>query len=334
MAFDAEFVAEHAEKSGRKLIVVAGPTGVGKTMLGVELAMRFDGEVINGDSRYLYRGFDIGTAKPSADEQQGVPHHLIDILDPADDFSLARYQELANAAIEDVLQRGRLPLLVGGTPLYVNAVIEGWRIPKVPPQPEFRQRLEREAEIAGVDMLSARLGEIDPIAAERSGANLRRIIRALEIFEVTGERMSDLEGKGPRPYQTLEMGLSLSRPLLHDRLDRRVDDQVRNGLVEEVTGLLREGVPRDAPAMSSIGYRQMLPFLDGDQTLDEAIAQLKHDSHRYVRHQETWLRRNRCLQTIDVSHPDWIEQAVELAAAFLRGDSTAAPVAEGTRETR
>jgi tRNA dimethylallyltransferase len=333
MAFEAEFGDEHAEKSGRRLIVVAGPTGVGKTMLGVELAKRFGGEVINADSRYLYRGFNIGTAKPSADEQQGMPHHLIDILDPVDDFSLARYQELTNAAIEDVLQRGRLPLLVGGTPLYVNAVIEGWKIPKVPPQPEIRQRLEREADVEGVEAFSARLAEIDPVAAERSGVNLRRIIRALEIFEVTGERMSDLEGKGPRPYQTLELGLSLSRPLLHDRLDRRVDDQVRLGLVEEVANLLEAGVPRDAPAMSSIGYRQLLPYLDGEQTLDETIAQLKHDTHRYVRHQETWLRRNQRLQTIDVSQPDWVEHAVELAAAFVDGDSYIAPVVEGTRET-
>jgi tRNA dimethylallyltransferase len=333
MAFEAEFGDEHAEKSGHRLIVVAGPTGVGKTMLGVELAKRFGGEVINADSRYLYRGFNIGTAKPSADEQQGVPHHLIDILDPEDDFSLARYQELTNAAIEDVLQRGRLPLLVGGTPLYVNAVIEGWKIPKVPPQPEIRQRLEREADVEGVETLSVRLAEIDPVAAERSGVNLRRIIRALEIFEVTGERMSDLEGKGPRPYQTLELGLSLSRPLLHDRLDRRVDDQVRLGLVEEVANLLEAGVPRDAPAMSSIGYRQLLPYLDGEQTLDETIAQLKHDTHRYVRHQETWLRRNQRLQTIDVSQPDWVEHAVELAAAFVDGDSYIAPVVEGTRET-
>jgi len=321
MTFEAPNSEESTERTGRKLIVVAGPTGAGKTMLGVELARRLYGEVINADSRYLYRGFNIGTAKPTKDEQQGVPHHLIDILDPVDDFSLARYQEMANAAIEDVLQRGRLPLLVGGTPLYANAVIEGWKIPRVAPQPEIRERLELEAGSEGVAMLSARLAEIDPVAAERSGVNLRRIIRALEIYEVTGERMSDLEGKGPRPFQTLELGLSLPRPLLHDRLDRRVDDQIRNGLVEEVAGLLEEGVPRDAPAMSSIGYRQLLPFLDGEQTLDGAIAQLKHDTHRYVRHQETWLRRNAHLQPIDVRQRDWIQQAIAQVAAFVKEES-------------
>jgi len=333
MTFEAELVDDYAEQSGRKLVVVVGPTGVGKTKLGVELARRFDGEVINADSRYLYRGFNIGTAKPDADERKGVPHHLIDILDPTDDFSLARYQELANEAIGNVLQRGRLPLLVGGTPLYVNAVIEGWKIPKVPPQPEIRQRLEREAEVEGAESISARLAEIDPVAAERSRGNLRRIIRALEIFEVTGERMSELEGKGPRPYQTLELGLSLARPLLHARLDRRVDDQIRNGLVEEVVRLLEYGVPRDAPAMSSIGYRQLLPYLDGEQTLDETIAQLKHDTHRYVRHQETWLRRNQRLHSIDVSQPGWTEDAVEATTHFIGHDEDADPVAQHAGET-
>jgi tRNA dimethylallyltransferase len=321
MVFEADLVDEHAEQYSRKLVVIAGPTGVGKTMLGVELARRFDGEVINADSRYLYRGFNIGTAKPDANEQKGVPHHLIDILDPTGDFSLARYQELANAAIESVQQRGRLPLLVGGTPLYVNAVIEGWKIPKVPPHPEVRQRLEREADFDGVDMLLARLAEIDPIAAERSGVNLRRIIRALEVFEVTGERMSDLEGKGPRPYKTLELGLALSRPLLRERLDRRVDDQIRSGLVEEVTQLLEEGVPREALAMSSIGYRQLLPYFDGVQTLEEAIAQLKHDTYRYVRHQETWLRGNQRLHAIDVNQPRWIERAFEQVGEFVKEES-------------
>jgi len=321
MVFEADLVDEHAEQYSRKLVVIAGPTGVSKTMLGVELARRFDGEVINADSRYLYRGFNIGTAKPDANEQKGVPHHLIDILDPTGDFSLARYQELANAAIESVQQRGRLPLLVGGTPLYVNAVIEGWKIPKVPPHPEVRQRLEREADFDGVDMLLARLAEIDPIAAERSGVNLRRIIRALEVFEVTGERMSDLEGKGPRPYKTLELGLALARPLLRERLDRRVDDQIRSGLVEEVTQLLEEGVPREALAMSSIGYRQLLPYFDGVQTLEEAIAQLKHDTYRYVRHQETWLRGNQRLHAIDVNQPRWVERAFEQVGEFVKEES-------------
>jgi len=300
-----------------KVVVIAGPTGVGKTRLGVALAQRFQGEVINADSRYLYRGFTIGTAKPSPDEQAGVPHHLIDILAPDDDFSLARFQKLANAAIADVTRRGHLPLLVGGTPLYINAVIEGWRIPQVPPHPEIRSRLETEAENLGIEHLAARLAAIDPVAAERCGVNLRRIIRALEIHEVTGERMSDLEGKGPRPYDTLEIGLTAPRDWLHAAIDRRVDDQIAGGLVDEARGLLDTGVSPDAPAFSSIGYRQLLPVFQDDMLLPDAIDRIKYDTRRYVRHQQTWLRANKRLIRIDVAEPDWLERATELTRAFL-----------------
>jgi tRNA dimethylallyltransferase len=300
-----------------KVVVIAGPTGSGKTRLGVELGKRFDGEVINADSRYLYRGFTIGTAKPSSDETASVPHHLIDILEPGDDFSLARYQELANAAIAEVRERGHLPLLVGGTPLYINAVIEGWSIPRVPPHPEIRARLETEAAEFGTGRLAARLAAIDPPAAERCGVNLRRIIRALEIHEVTGQRMSDLEGKGPRPYDTLEIGLTAPGEWLNAAIDRRVDDQIARGLVDEVQGLLAAGVPPDAPAFSSIGYRQLLPALRGEITLGAAIERIKFDTRRYVRHQRTWLRANQRLIPIDVTLPDWIERADALVRGFL-----------------
>lgn len=300
------------------MIVIAGPTAVGKTMLGVELGLRFDGEVVNADSRYLYRGFDIGTAKPTMAERRGVPHHLIDILGPSDDFSLARYQELAYAAIAGILSRGKLPLLIGGTPLYVNAVIEGWKIPRVPPQPEIRARLEAEAEAFGVSALSAHLALVDPVSAERCGTNTRRIIRALEVYEVTGQPMSLLEGKGPRPYSTLELGLTTPRDRLHQLIDRRVDDQLAHGLVEEVQGLLASGIAPDAPAMSSIGYRQLLPYLRGEESLAEAALRIKRDTHRYVRHQETWLRANKRLVPIETADADWIDQATTLVARFLQ----------------
>jgi tRNA dimethylallyltransferase len=306
-----------AEQRKPNVIVVAGPTAVGKTALGVELGLRFDAEVVNADSRYLYRGFDIGTAKPTLAERRGVPHHLIDILGPADDFSLARYQELAYAAIADVLARGKLPLLVGGTPLYINAVIEGWRIPRVPPHPEIRARLEAEATSIGRPALSARLAAVDPAAAERCGANIRRIIRALEIYEVTGQPMSSLEGKGPRPYDTLELGLTAPRERLHRLIDDRVDDQIAHGLVDEVRRLLAAGVAPDAPAMSAIGYRQLLPYLNGEESLAESAQRIKLDTHRYVRHQETWLRANTRLTRITTEDRDWIEQASRHVARFL-----------------
>lgn len=323
------------EQGRPKVIVVAGPTGIGKTRLGVELGQRSGGEVINADSRYLYRGFTIGTAKPSLEERAGVPHHLIDILAPNDEFSLARYQELANSAITDVFERGRLPLLVGGTPLYINAVIDGWTIPKVPPHPEIRDRLEAEAAARGVEHLSARLAEIDPVAAERCGVNLRRIIRALEIHEVTGQRMSDLEGKGPRPYDALELGLTAPRERLFAAIDRRVANQIADGLLAEVRGLLAAGVSPDAPAFSSIGYRQLVPVIDGEMPLDEAIERIVYDTRRYVRHQETWLRANRRLMRLDVTQPDWIAQAARLVRSFLAApDPDPAGRGAETPETR
>lgn len=300
-----------------RLVVVAGPTATGKTALAVDLAERFGGEIVNADSRYLYREFDIGVAKPTAAERRGVPHHLIDILPPDGDMSLARFQDLANAAIQNVLMRDRVPLLVGGTPLYVNAVVEGWRIPRVPPDPALRARLEAEAADHGPDALVARLRQVDPVAAARSGANLRRVIRALEIYEIAAVPMSELEGQGPRPYETLELGLSAPREALYAAIDARVRDQITAGLVGEVRGLLAAGVSPDAPAMGSIGYRQLLPYLRGEATLAEAIARIQTDTHRYVRHQQTWLRRNSRLVPIDVSAPGWREEAAQRVASFL-----------------
>lgn len=308
-----------SERSGAlpKIVVIAGPTAVGKTLLGIELALRFNGEVVNADSRYLYRGMDIGVAKPDIVERRGVPHHLIDVCEPGDEMSLATYQELAMRAISSVLARGRLPLLVGGTPLYVNAVVEGWRIPRVPPQPELRARLEAEIAGSGLEPLTERLRAVDPAAAERSGRNPRRVIRALEIYEVAGQPMTELEGKGPRPFDALELRLSMPRAALHAAIDRRIDEQIEHGLVDEVRGLLEGGLDPNAPSMSSLGYRQLIPYLRGEQTLDDAIARIKTETRRYVRHQETWLRRNPRLIPIDVTQPDWIEAAARQVAGFL-----------------
>lgn len=310
--------ASDPEDSGLPpLIVVAGPTAVGKTDLGIALARQFAGEVVNADSRYLYRGLDIGVAKPTLAERQGVPHHLIDILDPEETMTLARFQDLAMTAISDIHARGRLPLLVGGTPLYVNAVVEGWRIPRVPPDPEFRARLEAEIAAGNLSHLIERLRTVDPVAAARSGPNPRRIIRALEIHRATGQPMSALEGKGPRPFRTIELGLTMPREKLHRAVNDRVEDQIHRGLVAEVRSLLARGVPPDAPSMSSLGYRQLLPYLAGEIDLPTAIHQIKVDTHRYVRHQETWLRRNPHLIPIDVTQPNWQPHSATLVSRFL-----------------
>ena len=312
-----EKTANPAATARRPLIVVVGPTGVGKTALGVALAHRFGGEVVNADSRYLYRGFEIGVAKPDIDERGGIPHHLIDILPADGEISLARYQDAAMAAIAGVHARRRLPLLVGGTPLYVNAVVEGWRIPRVPPDPAFRARLEAAAAAHGPAAIIERLRQVDPVAADRAGPNLRRVIRALEVYAATGIPMSAQEGKGPPPFAALELALTLPRQQLYRRIDARVEEQVARGLVEEVRRLLDGGVPPTAPAMSSIGYRQLIPYLRGEGTLAAAIARIKHASHRYVRHQETWLRRNSRLVWCDVGELGWEERAALATAAFL-----------------
>lgn len=300
-----------------KVVVVAGPTAVGKTALSIDLAQRFGGEIINADSRYLYQGFDIGVDKPTIVERRGIPHHLIDVLPPTGDMSLARYQDLANTAIQDVAARGHLPILTGGTPLYINAVIEGWQIPRVPPDPAFRARSEAEAAQDGGVSLLRRLREVDPASADRCGTNIRRVIRALEVYEATGVPMSAQEGKGPRPFEALELGLFRPREQLIEIIDRRVAAQLDRGLVQEVENLLAAGVPPTAPAMSSIGYRQLLPFLEGKTSLDDAIERIRFDTHKYVRHQETWLRRNAHLVRIDVSSGDWQERVVAQVAAFL-----------------
>jgi tRNA dimethylallyltransferase len=300
-----------------RIVVVAGPTAVGKTALGVELALEFNGEVVNADSRYLYRRFDIGVAKPDLGERREIPHHLIDILPPDGQMTLSRYQELAFDAIEDILGRNKLPILVGGTPLYVNAVVEGWRMPRVPPNPSFRAALEAEALATGTDTLAKRLREVDPAAAERCGRNLRRIIRAIEVYEATGIPMSAQEGKGPPPFEAIEIGLTMPRDALYRAIDDRVRDQIERGLVGEVRSLLESGVPESAPAMSSLGYRQLVPYIRGESSLEQAIERVRLDTHRYVRHQETWLRRNARLIWFDVTAPDWMTEAKTRVRALL-----------------
>jgi tRNA dimethylallyltransferase len=313
------------QESRPRIVVVAGPTAVGKTALGIELASEFDGEVINADSRYLYRGFDIGVAKPDLVERRGIPHHLIDILPPDGEMTLARYQDLALDTIATILGRNTLPLLVGGTPLYVNAVVEGWRIPRVPPNPSLRAALEAEAHASGPEVLLERLREVDPAAAERCGRNLRRVIRALEVFAATGVPMSAQESKGPPPFDALEIGLTMPRDALYRAVDDRVRDQIERGLVAEVRGLLESGVPESAPAMSSLGYRQLAPFIRGEASLEQAVERIRIDTHRYVRHQETWLRRNTRLNWFDVTTPDWIIAAKTRVRAFLDGSIASSP---------
>jgi len=274
-----------------RLVAVVGPTGVGKSRLALYLAQALDGEIVSADSRQLYRYMDIGTAKPTPDELSLVPHHLIDIASPDEDFSLAHYQQLAYKTIEDINQRNKLAFLVGGSGLYVWSVLEGWQIPAVAPDLELRRRLEAKAAGGGEAGLYEELARLDPAAAQRiDPSNVRRIIRALEVHRRAETPISQIQGKKAPSFNTLIIGLTTDRPELYRRIDLRVDEMIERGLVDEVRQLLERGYDASLPAMSGIGYKQVILFLKGELTLEAAIQQIKFESHRLVRHQYSWFR--------------------------------------------
>jgi len=274
-----------------RLVAIVGPTGVGKSRLALHLAQTFNGEIVSADSRQVYRHMDLGTAKPTRQELSLVPHHLINIVNPDEGFSLAQYQRLAYRAIDDIHQRGKLAILVGGSGLYVWSVVEGWGIPQVPPDLGFRQSLEKKAAEAGKDELYQELMAVDPVAAQKiDWRNVRRVIRAVEVHRGTGAPFSRLQHKQAPPYKTLIIGLTADRAELYRRVDLRVDEMIRLGLVEEVKKLVSMGYDFNLPAMSGIGYRQIGMFLRGELTLAAAIQQIKFETHRLVRHQYTWFQ--------------------------------------------
>lgn len=275
------------------LVAIIGPTAVGKTEAALWLSERLAVEVVSADSRQVYRGMNIGTAKPSAEERSRLPHHLVDILDPDEPFTLAQYQALAYSAIDDILARGRLPLLVGGTGLYVRAVTEGLRIPTVPPDLDLRRQLFTQAGKLGETALHERLRAIDPQAADRIDArNVRRVVRALEVCLKTGRPISSQQHREPPPYQILSIGLTMPRAMLYERVDRRVDRMIQNGLVEEVRKLMARGYGYHLPSMSGLGYRQIGMYLRGEVSLEDAIRLIKRDTRKFIRHQYNWFRPN------------------------------------------
>lgn len=277
--------------SNPPLIAIVGPTAAGKTALSIQLALALDGEIVSADSRQIYRGMDIGTAKASPAERALVPHHLLDLVSPAEALSVAEYQRLAYAAIADIHRRGRLPFLVGGTGQYVRAVIGGWSIPAVPPQPELRAELEAFAKAEGAAALHARLAALDPVAAARIDyRNIRRVIRALEVCTVTGRPISELQRKSPPPYRVFQLGVTRPRHELYARIDARVDQMIAQGLVAEVEALAAAGFGWDLPAMTGLGYRQIGQYLRGEISLAEAIARIKKETRRFVRQQYNWFR--------------------------------------------
>jgi len=309
------------------LIAVVGPTAVGKTDLSIRLARDLNCEVVSADSRQVYRGMDIGTAKSSTRQRLLVAHHLIDVLEPDESFTLAQYQEAAFRAIDDILDRGCVPLLVGGSGLYIRAVLEGWGIPRVPPNPELRSALRARGEDEGDDVLHRWLTELDAQAAGAiDSRNVRRVIRALEVCLETGKRFSELQRVTPPPYRILRIGLTMDRVKLHERIDERVDGMLAAGLVEEVRGLVEHGYDLSLPSMSGVGYRQIASYLHGEIDLAESVRSIKYATHRFVRQQYNWFR-------VDDSAIHWFDvggglETAYLAIRTLAGDFLAEPPSE------
>ena len=274
-----------------RLLGIDGSTGIGKSHMGIQLAQALGGEIVNADSRQVYRFLDIGTAKPTPQERAMVPHHVIDVVSPNDNFSLAQYQQLAVKAIEDIQQRDKLPIVVGGSGQYVWSVLEGWGIPQVAPNPELRQELEGRAEKGEGEQLHEELRDVDPEAAERiDSRNVRRTIRALEVFNETETPISQLQRMEAPKSDIFVIGLTADREELYRRIDARADRMIELGLVDEVKRLMSRGFDFTMPALSSIGYRQIAHYLNDELTLPGAIQQIKFESHRFARQQYTWFR--------------------------------------------
>ncbi|MCX7911378.1 MAG: tRNA (adenosine(37)-N6)-dimethylallyltransferase MiaA [Dehalococcoidales bacterium] len=316
-----EDLGEGSQKSSRRLVAIVGPTGPGKSRLAVRLAEEFAGEIVSADSRQVYRHMDIGTAKPSPEELERVPHHLISIINPDEPFSLAQYLVLARKAIEDIFRRGKVPFVVGGTGQYVKALLEGWQVPEVPPDGEFRYNREKEAFDGDADALYVQLVAVDPQAAAKiDRRNIRRVIRALEVYNRAGKTFSQLRIKNEPSFCSLMIGLTTGRAELYAMVDRRIDRMIETGLVQEVAALLHMGYGPDLPSMTSIGYRQMGQYLEGKLSLEEAIGRMKAETHRFIRHQYAWFRRDDPkIRWFDIRQ-DPEKQIMDLVGSFLKGE--------------
>ena len=275
----------------KPLLVIVGPTAVGKTALSLYLAHTFDIEIISADSRQIYQKFDIGTAKPTPEDLAAVPHHLVDTVAPNGMLTLAEFQEQAYATIANIHLRGRLPAMVGGTGQWVKAVVEGWGIPRVPPDYALRAELEVEAEVIGSEAFHGRLAQVDPQAAAKLDyRNVRRVIRALEVYRITGVPISELQQKKAPPYKILQIGLTMPREMLYERIDTRIDKMMEMGLLEETRRLAEAGCEWNQPAMMGLGYRQIGQHVRGEISLDEAVGLIKKETRRFVRQQYNWFR--------------------------------------------
>jgi len=275
------------------LILIVGPTAVGKTELAIQLADRFDGEIVSADSRLFYRGMDIGTAKPTREEMARVPHHLIDIANPDEILSLAVFQRQASEIIADIHTRSKLPFLVGGTGQYIRAVTQGWTPPEVEPDERLRTELERLKEERGIYWLHDKLKSLDPQAVEKIDArNFRRTIRALEVIMTTGMKFSEQRGQSESPYHLITVGLTRLRAELYERVDKRIDMMFANGFLDEVKSLLARGYSPSLPTMSAIGYRECIRVINGEVNEEQARTEIRRATRVFVRRQANWFKES------------------------------------------
>jgi tRNA dimethylallyltransferase len=287
-----------------KLLVLVGPTAVGKTKLSLELAHQYDCEIISGDSMQVYRGMDIGTAKISPAEQENIPHHLIDILEPDEAFSAAAFQQLAGDLIVDIHSRNRLPFIVGGTGLYIESLCYSFQFSEAASDEQFRQEQAQLLAEFGEQALHDKLKQVDPVSAERLHPNnTRRIIRALEILHVTGTTLSaQLAGQSKQsPYDLCIIGLTMDRALLYKRIEQRIDQMIDLGLVKEVSRLIDQGYSRELISMQGLGYKEIISYLEGNCSLSEAITLLKRDTRHYAKRQLSWFRHMKDIHWVDVT---------------------------------
>lgn len=292
-----------AEK--KPLIVLTGPTAVGKTALSIQLARRIGGEIISADSMQVYRHMDIGTAKIRLEEMDGVPHHLIDILEPTEDFNVVRFQALARAAAEDIYSRGKIPIVAGGTGFYIQALLNDIDFTQIDENTQFREEMERLAAEQGAEVLHERLRAVDPESAEAIHANnVKRVIRALEYYQQTGQKISEhneAEREKESAYNSAYFVLTDDRKILYDRIDKRVDLMMQEGLLEEVNALRLRGLKRESVAMQGLGYKELFGYFEGEHPLEEAVRIIKRDTRHFAKRQLTWFRRERDVIWLDKS---------------------------------
>ena len=306
-----------------KILAIAGPTASGKTALSIEMAKRYNGEIVSCDSMQIYKFMDIGTAKPTKEEMDGIPHYMIDEISPDESFSVVQYVERARGYIDDILSRGKLPVLVGGTGLYLDSVINNTKFSDGESDEEYRNELYALAEKEGNGAVHKLLQEIDKESAEKIHENnLRRVIRALEIYKTTGKTMTqvNLESVQEPLYDSLIIGLDVERQMLYERINRRVHIMISDGLLNEVREIMKMGINKDTTAMQAIGYKELVSYFEGHCTLDEAIEKIKQESRRYAKRQMTWLRRNEKINWIvlqnDYNYDKIVKQSYVLADKF------------------